>query len=61
MPSGDDDEIVARCAALLVFGEDFFGGRLLVELLAGERFFGEPLTGELFLRELLAAGRNVLE
>ncbi len=61
MPSGDDDEIVARCAALLVFGEDVFGDRRLVglfadELFASERFFGEVLTGA-----LLAAGRNVLE
>jgi len=44
MPSGDDDEIVARCEALLVFGEDLLGERLLVELLAGECFFGELLT-----------------
>ena len=53
MPSGDDDEIVARCEPLLVFGEDVFGERLLVELftglLAGERFFGEVLAGRNFL------------
>jgi len=59
MPSGDDDEIVARCAALPVFGEDFFGGRrlvglLLVELLASARFLDELLAAFL-------ADRNVLE
>ena len=61
MPSGDDDEIAARCEALPGFGEDLFGERLLVGLLAGGRFLTELLSGELFLSELLAAGRNVLE
>ena len=55
MPSGDDDEIVARCEPLLVFGELLFGGRLLVGLFASERFLGEVLTAA-FL-----AGRNFLE
>ena len=60
MPSGDDDEIVARCEPLPFFGELFvgellFGERLLVELLTGERFFGELLASE-FL-----AGRTFLE
>ncbi|QQN66083.1 hypothetical protein JIR23_10540 [Bradyrhizobium diazoefficiens] len=55
MPSGDDDEIVARCEPLLVFGEDLAGVRLLVELLTAERFFDEVLTGA-FL-----AGRTFLE
>jgi hypothetical protein len=45
MPSGDDDEIVARCDALLVFAELLLGERLLVELLTGERFFGEVFAG----------------
>ncbi|WP_187436100.1 hypothetical protein [Bradyrhizobium hipponense] len=48
MPSGDDDEIAARCTALLVFGELFFGRRLF-----GERFFGRLLVREL-VREALA-------
>lgn len=56
MPSGDDDAIVARSAALPCFGEALPGERLLVELFAGERFFGELLTGE-----FLAAGRSFLE
>lgn len=55
MPSGDDDAIVARCAPLLVFEDFLLGERLLVGLLAGERFF-ELLTGE-----FLAAGRSFLE
>ena len=41
MPSGDDDEIVARCEPLLFFGELFFGElfvELFVELLAGRVF-----------------------
>jgi len=45
MPSGDDDEIVARCEPLLVFGELLLGERRLVELLTGERFFGEVFAG----------------
>ncbi|WP_187434976.1 MULTISPECIES: hypothetical protein [Bradyrhizobium] len=65
MPSGDDDEIVARCEPLLVVGELLLSGRLLVELLAGERFLGELLTCEPFFRELLfrepLAGRSFLE
>ncbi len=55
MPSGDDDEIVARCEPLPFFGELLFGERLLVELLTGERFFGELLASA-FL-----AGRTFLE
>lgn len=47
MPSGDDDEIVARCEPSLVIGELIFGKRLLVELLAGGRFFDELFFGEL--------------
>jgi hypothetical protein len=66
MPSGDDDEIAARCAPLLGFAEDLFGKRLVVEPFAGERFFGELLTGALLTGallagELLAADRNFLE
>ena len=61
MPRGDDEEIVPRWEALLAFGELLFGERLLVGLLAGERFLSEPLTGELLIGELLAAGRNFLE
>jgi hypothetical protein len=60
MPRGDDDEIVARCEPLLVFGELLFGERLLVELLTGERIFGELLASEFFLSKLLA-GRTFLE
>ena len=48
MPSGDDDEIVARCEPLPFFGE----------LFAGELFFGE-LFVELFVE--LLAGRVFLE
>ena len=59
MPSGDDDAIVARCAPLLAFGE-LFSERLLVELLAGERFLDELFFGELLSREFLA-GRSFLE
>lgn len=59
MPSGDDDEIVARCGLLPGFGEGLAGVRLLVELFvarfAGERVLGELLTGEFF------AGRTFLE
>ena len=60
MPSGDDDAIVARWGLLLVAGELLLSGRLLVTLLAGERFLAELLTCELFFGELLA-GRNFLE
>jgi hypothetical protein len=49
MPSGDDDEIVARCDALPFFGALLLGERLLVELLTGERFFGEVFAGRTFL------------
>ena len=49
MPSGDDDEIVARCEPLPFFGELFVG-----ELFFGEFFFDE------FLAEFLA-GRAFLE
>jgi len=63
MPSGDDDEIVARCALLLGFGEALPGERLLVgrlaRLLASARFLGELLTA--FLIAAFLAGRNVLE
>jgi hypothetical protein len=45
MPSGDDDEIEARCEPLPFFGK----------LLVGERLFGELLASE-FL-----AGRTFLE
>ena len=45
MPSGDDDEIVARCEPLPFFGEVLLGERLLVEPLTGERFFGEVFAG----------------
>jgi len=59
MPSGDDDEIAARCGFLLGFGEVLAGVRLLVErfagLLASERLLGELLIGEFF------AGRTFLE
>ncbi|WP_426412547.1 hypothetical protein [Bradyrhizobium ganzhouense] len=61
MPSGDDDEIVARCEPLPCFEEVLPGERLLVGLLAGGRFFTALLTGELFLSELLAAGSSFLE
>lgn len=47
MPSGDEDEIVARCELLLVTGELIFGKRRLAELLAGGRFFDEFFFGEL--------------
>jgi hypothetical protein len=60
MPSGDDDAIVARWGPLLVFGELLLSARLLVELLAGERFLGALFLGELLLREFLA-GRSFLE
>jgi hypothetical protein len=60
MPSGDDDAIMARCAPLLVFGELLLSERLLVGLLAGERFLGAFFFGELLLREPLA-GRSFLE
>ena len=53
MPSGDDDEIVARREALPFFGE----------LFVGELFFGELFFAELFVEffvELLA-GRVFLE
>ena len=49
MPRGDEDEIVARCEPLLVFGEPLLGERLFVELFAGERFFGALLAGRTFL------------
>jgi hypothetical protein len=55
MPSGDDDEIVARCEPLLVVGELLLSERLLVEPLAGGRFLGEPFFGELL------AGSSFLE
>jgi hypothetical protein len=55
MPSGDDDAIVARWAPLLVFGGLLLSKRLLVELLAGERFLGALFFGELL------AGRSFLE
>jgi len=55
MPSGDDEEIVARCKLLFCFGEALPGERLLVGLFASARFLGEVLTAA-FL-----AGRNVLE
>ncbi|KRQ05536.1 hypothetical protein ACNJX9_29165 [Bradyrhizobium sp. DASA03076] len=60
MPSGDDEEIVARCAPLLGFGEALPGGRLLVGLFASARFLGEVLTAA-FLIAAFLAGRNVLE
>ena len=64
MPSGEDDEIVARCGPLLGFGEALVGARLLVELFAGrlasERFLGELFTATFVFRELLA-GRTFLE
>ncbi|MBW7960865.1 hypothetical protein [Bradyrhizobium sp. BR 10261] len=60
MPSGDDEEIVARCAPLLGFGEALPGGRLLVRLFASARFPGEVLTAA-FLIAAFLAGRNVLE
>lgn len=44
MPSGDDDEIVARCGLLPGFGEFLTG-----ELLPGERLLVELLAGECFL------------
>jgi hypothetical protein len=53
MPSGDDDEIVARCEPLLFFGELFFS-----ELFFGEFFFAELFVE--FFAELLA-GRVFLE
>ncbi|MET4387382.1 hypothetical protein ABIB73_003137 [Bradyrhizobium sp. F1.4.3] len=56
MPSGDDDEIVARREPLSCCGDALLGERLLVELFAGERFFGELLTDE-----FLATGRSFLE
>ena len=60
MPSGEDDEIAARCGPLLGFDDVLTGVRLLlgllVELLASERFLGDLLTGE-----RLAAGRTFLE
>jgi hypothetical protein len=64
MPSGDDEEIVARCAPLRGFGEALPGERLLVgllvRLLASARFLGELLTVA-FLIAAFLAGRNVLE
>jgi hypothetical protein len=45
MPRGEEDEIVARCAPLLVLGELFLG----------ELLFGELLVRELLVRELLAS------
>lgn len=44
MPSGDDDEIVARRAPWLFLGELFFGALLVSELL-----FGELLARRTFL------------
>ena len=71
MPSGDDDEIAARCAPLPGFGEDLLGKRRLVGLFAGKRFLGALLSGALLAgallaaallaAALLAAGRNFLE
>lgn len=73
MPRGDEDEIVARCAPLLDFGEALPGERLLAGrlvglfagLLASDRFFGELFFGELlagaFLTKAFLAGRNFLE
>ncbi|MFC4914351.1 MULTISPECIES: hypothetical protein [Bradyrhizobium] len=60
MPSGDDEEIVARGAPLLGFGEDLAGVRLLVGLFASARFLGELLTAA-FLIAAFLAGRNGLE
>lgn len=64
MPSGDDEEIVARCALLPGFGETLVGERLLVGRFVGffasARFLGEFLTAA-FLIAAFLAGRNVLE
>jgi hypothetical protein len=51
-PSGDDDEIVARCTALLVLGDVLFGNALLVDVLLGNVFFGDLLATRAFLVSL---------
>ena len=45
-PSGDDDEIEARCTALLVLGDVLIGCALLVDVLFGNVFFGNLLFGD---------------
>jgi hypothetical protein len=60
MPSGEDEEIAARCALLPGFGEALPGARLLAGRFASARFPGELLTAGFFNAAFLA-GRNVLE
>lgn len=51
-PSGDEDEIVARGAALLVLRDVLFGNALLVDVLLGNVFFGDLLATRAFLVSL---------
>ena len=60
MPSGDDDEIVARCEPLPFFGEVVLGKLFLAELRFAEVFFAEVCFAKVFLTKVLA-GRDFLE
>ncbi len=51
-PSGDEDEIVARCAALPVLGDLLPGNALLVDVLVGNVVFGDLLATRAFLVSL---------
>jgi hypothetical protein len=50
MPSGDEEEIAARCASLL-----FPGSGLRDDVLVGDAFFGDTLIGDVFFGGVLAA------
>ena len=60
MPSGDDDEIVARCEPLLLFGEAFAGKLFLAELFFAEVFLAKIFFVGVCLAGVLA-GRDFLE
>ncbi|MCK1737151.1 hypothetical protein IVA79_25040 [Bradyrhizobium sp. 138] len=51
-PSGDDDEIVARCAALLFLDDVLFGNAFCGGVFFGSGFFGSALATRAFLVSL---------